>query len=131
VTLLAGAGNIPALATGVTTWNSATTVATCDLLSNHLSANTPKSQSTNIYPTTTTAPGSEFIWRGPYQSSIQADPWGYRYAINIGNMTGAYPAVWVISAGPDGIIQTAFSPTAPAVGTTLMASGDDIAYRIQ
>ncbi len=131
VTLLVGTGNIPSLATGVTTWNTATTAATCDFLSNHLSANTPESQSTNIYPTTATSPGFEFVWRGPYQSSITSDPWGNRYAVNIGNMTAAYPAVWVISAGPDGIIQTSFSPAAPAAGTTLMASGDDIVYRIR
>lgn len=129
VTLLVGAGNIPALAAGVTTWNDATTVATCDLLSNHLSADTPKSQSTNIYPTTTSMPGSEFVWRGPYQASFPSDPWGNRYAVNIGNATGN--ALWVLSAGPDGIIQTTFAPAAPAVGTTLAASGDDIVYRLK
>jgi prepilin-type N-terminal cleavage/methylation domain-containing protein len=131
VTLLVGDGNIPALGTGVTLWNTATTVATCDLLSNHLSANSPKSQTTKIYPTTATAPGSEFVWRGPYQPNIPADPWGNRYAINIGNMTGVYPVVWVISPGPDGIVQTPFSPAAPAAGTTLNASGDDIVYRLR
>jgi prepilin-type N-terminal cleavage/methylation domain-containing protein len=131
VTLLVGTGNIPTLAAGVTTWNSATTVATCDLLSNHLSANSPKSQTANMYPTTTSAPGSELVWRGPYQPSIPADPWGNRYAVNIGNMTSAYPVVWVISPGPDGIIQTSFNPAAPAAGTTLNVTGDDIAFRIQ
>jgi prepilin-type N-terminal cleavage/methylation domain-containing protein len=129
VTLLVGTGNIPALAAGVLTWNDATAVATCDLLSNHLSADTPKSQAVNIYPTTTSAPGSEFVWRGPYQANFPADPWGNRYAVNIGNATGN--ALWVLSAGPDGIIQTAFSPAAPPVGTTLATSGDDIAYRLK
>ncbi len=131
VTLLVSTGNTPTLAAGVTLWNAATTAAACDLLSNHMSANTPKSQATNLYPTTATAPGSEFVWRGPYQPSFPADPWGNRYAVNIGNATAATPVVWVLSAGPDGIIQTSFSPAAPAVGTTLTASGDDIVYRIQ
>jgi prepilin-type N-terminal cleavage/methylation domain-containing protein len=131
VTLLVSTGNTPTLAAGVATWNTATTAATCDLLSNHLTADSPKSQSTNLYPTTATAPGSEFVWRGPYQTSFPADPWGNRYAVNIGNATGAFPAVWVLSAGPDGIIQTPFNPAAPAVGTTLTVSGDDIVYRIQ
>jgi prepilin-type N-terminal cleavage/methylation domain-containing protein len=135
VTLLASEGNIPTLGTGVTLWNAATTAATCDLLINHLSANNPKTQTTNIYPTTTSAPGSEFVWRGPYQTSFPADPWGNRYAINIGNMASTNAAlsnaVWVLSAGQDGIIQTAFNPAVPAVGTTLAQSGDDIVYRLK
>jgi prepilin-type N-terminal cleavage/methylation domain-containing protein len=134
VTLLASEGNIPTLGAGVTTWNTATTAATCDLLSNHLSANTPKSQATNLYPTTTSAPGSEFIWRGPYQPSFPADPWGNRYAVNIGNATSVAAssnAVWVLSAGADGIIQTVFNPALPAVGATLTTSGDDIVYRLK
>jgi prepilin-type N-terminal cleavage/methylation domain-containing protein len=134
VTLLVSQGNIPAMGTGVTTWNAATTAAACDLLSNHLTDDTPKNQSTNIYPTATTAPGSEFIWRGPYQTSFPADPWGNRYAVNIGNATSTSTnsnAVWVLSAGPDGRIQTSFNPAQPAVGTTLTASGDDIVYRLK
>lgn len=131
VTLLVSTGSIPALATSITTWDAATTVATSDLLSNHLSANTPKSQAANIYPTTTTAPGSPTVWRGPYQPSFPADPWGRRYAVNVGNMTTPSSPVWVLSAGPDGIIQTSFSPAAPAIGSTINTSGDDIAYRIQ
>jgi hypothetical protein len=106
------------------------------LLSNHLTDDTPKSQTANIYPNSVTAPGEELIWRGPYQPSFPADPWGNRYAVNIGNMVNntnpalSY-AVWVLSAGPDGIVQTAFNPPVPAVGTTLLASGDDIVYRIK
>jgi prepilin-type N-terminal cleavage/methylation domain-containing protein len=135
VTLLVSAGNIPTLGAGVATWNTATTAATCDLLSNHLSANTPKSQSTNLYPTVTSAPGSEFIWREPYQLNFPADPWGNRYAVNIGNaiLGGVVNsnAVWVLSAGADGIIQTVFNPALPAVGATLTTSGDDIVYRLK
>lgn len=132
ITLLVSDGNIP---TGIAGWRTATTAATCDLLANQMSANTPKAQTTNVYPTVATAPGSEFVWRGPYQASFPADPWGNRYAVNIGNMTSVNPAlsnaVWVLSAGPDGIIQTAVNPAAPAAGTTLAPSGDDIVYRIK
>ncbi len=129
INLLVSRGNIPALASGITLWNEATSAADCNLLSNHLSANTPKNQTTNVYPTTTTQPGSESVWRGPYQPDFPPDPWGNRYAVNIGNMSGN--AVWVLSAGPDGIIQTPFAPAAPSPGQTLLASGDDIAYRIR
>ena len=135
ITLLVSDGNTPTLASGITIWNRATTNAATDLLSNHLTVNAPKGQSGIIYPTTTSAPGSEFTWRGPYQPSFPSDPWGNRYAVNIGNMTGTNPslsnAVWVLSAGPDGIIQTAFNPGLPPAGTTLATSGDDIVYRIR
>jgi prepilin-type N-terminal cleavage/methylation domain-containing protein len=127
ITLLVSTGTVPTLGTGITIWNRATTNGTTDLLSNHLSANTPKSQSAWTYP----VPPAELTWRGPYASSFPSDPWGNRYAVNIGNWSAAYPAVWVLSAGPDGIVQTAFSPAAPAVGTTLTASGDDIVYRLR
>jgi prepilin-type N-terminal cleavage/methylation domain-containing protein len=136
ITLLVSDGNIPALGAGITLWNAATTAATCDLLLNQLAANNPKAQNTNIYPTSATAPGSNFIWLGPYQTSFPADPWGNRYAVNIGNMINntnnalSY-AVWVLSAGPNGTIETNFNPNAPAMGTTLAAGGDDIVYRIK
>jgi hypothetical protein len=55
--------------------------------------------------------------------------------VNIANMTSTNAAlsnaVWVLSAGPDGIVQTAFNPNAPALGTTLATAGDDIVYRIR
>jgi prepilin-type N-terminal cleavage/methylation domain-containing protein len=131
VTLLVSQGNTPAVAAGIGTWNTATTSAAVDLLSNHLSANSPETQVANIYPTT----GSEFVWRGPYQTEFPADPWGNRYAVNIGNMlvttATTSNAVWVLSAGRDGIIQTPWNPAAPATGTTLTASGDDIVYRLK
>ena len=135
VTLLASEGNIPTLASGVTAWNRATTTGNSDFLSNHLGANTPKSQTTNVYPTPTSAPGVEAAWRGPYQTDFPADPWGNRYAVNIGNATSTSTtlsnAVWVLSAGPDGIIQTPFNPALPAPGTVLSSSGDDIVFRLK
>ncbi len=131
VTLLVSQGNTPAVASGVSTWNSATALTSVDLLSNHLSANSPKTQTANKYP----ASGSEFVWRGPYQTDFPPDPWGNRYAVNIGNMLVSTAttsnAVWVLSAGRDGIIQTPWNPAAPATGGTLAASGDDIVYRLK
>jgi prepilin-type N-terminal cleavage/methylation domain-containing protein len=130
VTLLVSEGNIPALAGGIGTWNAATTAAACDLLSNHLSYNTPKGQGANTYPKlSTTTVNSEFVWQGPYQPNFPADPWGNRYSVNIGNVNNT--AVWVLSAGPDGIIQTPWNPGAPAAGTTLGPIGDDIVYRLK
>jgi prepilin-type N-terminal cleavage/methylation domain-containing protein len=132
--VLVSAGNAPA---GPGQWIAAvgTGVNATDLLSNHLSANTPQGQAVSLYPSTATAPGAEQQWRGPYQDTFPADPWGNRYAVNIGNFVNAGAAtsnaVWVLSAGPDGTIQTAFNPNLPAIGQTLTTAGDDIAYRIR
>jgi hypothetical protein len=100
------------------------------MLSNHLTANTPKAQTSNIYPTT-----GEFAWRGAYQQEFPADPWGNRYAVNIGNTINATNAtlsyaLWVLSAGPNGTLETEFNPNTPPAGTVLTTGGDDIAYRI-
>jgi len=84
-------------------------------------------------------PTSQFGWNGPYFSSeIAADPWGNRYVVNValidlspGAATAsgqAKMAVWVLSAGPNGIIET---PFASSILDATRAGGDDIATRIQ
>jgi prepilin-type N-terminal cleavage/methylation domain-containing protein len=131
ITLLVSQGNVPNGAG----WNTAPAAANCDLLSNHLSANTPKAQAGRVYPTLAANPGSQFVWRGPYANEFPPDPWGNRYAVNIGNWVQNNAAnanpVWVLSAGPDGIVQTPVNPAAPAAGVVLAAQGDDIVYRIR
>lgn len=83
-------------------------------------------------------PTSQFGWNGPYFSNdIGADPWGNRYLVNIGlidtspgaaTLSGQQKmAVWVLSAGPNGTIETPF--TMPILNA--VAGGDDIAYRVQ
>ena len=60
-------------------------------------------------------------WRGPYvQSGISPDPWGRRYAINVGSHTTRGATLVVLSAGPNGIVET------PFVRAGLAAGGDDI-----
>jgi prepilin-type N-terminal cleavage/methylation domain-containing protein len=94
----------------------------------------------------TNAPGyalrtatSQFGWNGPYFSSqLMADPWGNRYAVNAalvdlspGAATAsgqAKMAVWVLSSGPNGIVET---PFAQSILTALRPGGDDIGTRIQ
>lgn len=76
-------------------------------------------------------------WNGPYISTPESDPWGNRYMCNIiflepgvgavGADGRPKRAVYVISAGPDGIIQTPFEQFI----TEARVEGDDIAYRIQ
>lgn len=83
-------------------------------------------------------PGEYGGWNGPYVSAeIKGDPWGNQYVINSrwfdGGITAAdrqgrtRRAVFVISAGGNGVIETPFEqPINDAVTV-----GDDIAIRIQ
>jgi hypothetical protein len=102
------------------------------LIADHLVSNAPG------YVTRTAT--SHLGWNGPYDlpSELGSDPWGHRYIVNIGlidpspgshTSTGEpKSAVWVLSAGPNGIIDTPFNqPLTPTVTT----GGDDIGYRIQ
>ena len=76
-------------------------------------------------------------WDGPYISLPEADPWGNRYMCNVIYLkpgTGVVArdgevkrTVLIISAGPDGIIQTEFEQ----LKTNARTKGDDIAYRYQ
>jgi len=70
-------------------------------------------------------------WRGPYLEQLGADPWGNRYLVNIkhaGPGDGEPKVVWVLSAGPNGKIDT--GPSVAADGSPVPA-GDDIVYRIK
>ena len=58
------------------------------------------------------------LWNGPYLQEASADPWGNQFVVNVNGYYDATEYVWVISAGPDGDIDT--DPT----DTTLQ--GDDI-----
>jgi prepilin-type N-terminal cleavage/methylation domain-containing protein len=122
--LLAGDGNTPTAAGGAANWALAIAAANADLMAYHLISNRPKNVAGNAYSV-----AGEQMWRGPYQPTLPADPWGNRYAVNIGNTAGAN-AVWILSAGPDGIVQTAFNQAIPNNGV-LTTTGDDIGYRMK
>jgi hypothetical protein len=74
--------------------------------------------------------------RSGLRLEIGSDPWGDRYTVNVGALhdrtmaaaaapTGA--AIWVLSAGPNGIIETPFAQDAERA--TL--KGDDIGARVR
>lgn len=99
-----------------------------DLLDAHLRING------RGYVEATRGPGSG--WNGPYLSkAVPADPWGHAYVVNTGFLRGLPPsltscsrcAVFVLSAGQNGMIETPFEqPIANA-----HVFGDDLAVRIQ
>jgi len=50
-------------------------------------------------------------WKGPYSTNMKTDPWGRQYWCNAANLhptalTSGKAPVWVVSAGPDGVLET-------------------------
>jgi prepilin-type N-terminal cleavage/methylation domain-containing protein len=69
-------------------------------------------------------------WNGPYATQLPTDPWGHPYVINAVQFVQAPPPaaqipVWVMSAGPNGVIDTNI-----AAGT-ITPTLDDIGFRIR
>jgi prepilin-type N-terminal cleavage/methylation domain-containing protein len=124
VDLLISPGNVPASAQQ-TLWITGKS----DTITNQLIANAPG------YSVRTATSG--FGWNGPYLPGIGADAWGNRYMVSVGLLDattgqqaaggGIKNAVWVISAGPNGTIETLYSQPM----TTAIAGGDDIYFRVQ
>ena len=98
-------------------WNSdPVNNAATDLLHNHLVRNLPKALVS--YPTT-----GDTAWRGPYMDMPSQDPWNMPYMVNIAATdptSSAFKAV-VISAGPNGVMDTPFN-----LARDGQAQGDDI-----
>ena len=78
-------------------------------------------------------------WRGPYLAEVPVDPWGRQYVVTVdgywsrgqdrgapASVPTAGPArrrIWVLSAGPDGIIETR--------STFQAVAGDDIGVLLE
>jgi prepilin-type N-terminal cleavage/methylation domain-containing protein len=125
VDLLVSPGNVPVVA-AADTW----TTGSSDTLVNQLMSNTPTYTMKNAT--------NSFGWNGPYLStSIGSDAWNNRYAVNVGLIDTTVgvqtaggvtkSAVWVISAGPNGQLETPYGQPI----TTASAGGDDIGVRVQ
>lgn len=112
--LLVGAGAPPATrGAGTDMWAGAVRDEAVGLLDDHLT--------TNSAGYTRRAPGALFGWRGAYlQERIQPDPWGYRYAVNVRATNTRHSHTVVLSAGPDGIVESPFESDG------LPTTGDDI-----
>jgi len=105
VTLLQGAGTVPAMAGGVTGWSTATTASLDDYL---------MTDDNGCW-------GSR--WKGPYIAGVSADPWGNAYIINADQFSVAGSPLWILSAGPNGVVDT------QANSVTIV--GDDVGLRLK
>ena len=103
ITLLSGAGNTPINLDGMG-YDSTSGNAFND----HLSTN---------------ANGCYKNWKGPYMTNVTPDPWGNAYVLNSNSFPIQGKQVWLISAGPNGQIET------PSNSDTIQ--GDDIGIRIK
>lgn len=45
-------------------------------------------------------------WKGPYMAQAGLDPWGNAYVVNASKFSVANSPVWILSAGPNGQIDT-------------------------
>ena len=71
-------------------------------------------------------------WRGPYMSDFKADSWGNKYYVSTEGMkSGVAKAAFVLSAGPDGLIQTVLSQNVGTGTVAFSVGGDDIVQRIK
>ncbi len=104
VTLLQGAGVLPTLNAGLG-WDSSSP----NSYSNYLSID-----DNGCWPAT---------WKGPNIAMVSADPWGRAYVTNADKFLAASGAIWIISAGPDGIVDTA--------ATADMTANDDVGVRLR
>jgi hypothetical protein len=125
VDLLVSPGNIPTVA-AANTWTTGTTSMIADQLMTNVPAYGMK------------AATAQFGWNGPYlTSAIGTDAWNNRYAINVALLDASQgtqtsggvtkSAVWVISAGPNGVLETPYSQPL----TTAQSAGDDIGVKLQ
>lgn len=114
--LVSGTTATTAIASGTSNgWDSNTATAGIDFINDHLLTNAIG------YPTTGPA-----AWDGPYLDTVPLDPWGSPYLVNTQATFGAAGTNGakgiVISAGPDGIVQTPL-----VTAQTTVPQGDDIA----
>lgn len=71
-------------------------------------------------------------WNGPYASVLPLDPWGRPYLVYIPAIaSGELAPVWIVSAGPDGTMNS--TPTAASIvnGIDNGVTNDDIGIRLR
>jgi type II secretory pathway pseudopilin PulG len=115
--LLVGAGATPGSRVGAEGWTSPLEPGGACAIDDHLVTNRPG------YAAMSNATGSWLRqgWSGPYVGSVGPDPWGHRYAVNSRHLAdGSLADTIVLSAGPDGVIDTPFDVDGVA------PAGDDL-----
>ena len=127
--VLAGPGTYPTCDGGTITCTTATWNAlgsSTETISNQVEFDKPGGTA-NAYTTL-----GKFGWRGPYATNIGSDPWGYAYVVNSGALAfGLNQAAFVLSAGPNSKIETAFTQNIGSGSSAFVVGGDDVVARIR
>jgi len=144
VDLLVGSGTVPTVAVARATagadWDDVVDNAAVQRLEYYLVQNTPSNLAANAYRTASSMSvatefdpdsgalyNAEHAWRGAYlPGPIGPDPWGTRYAVNVeflARALGAGPSgnvndVFVLSAGPDRVVDTRFDVDGATPGSS-------------
>jgi prepilin-type N-terminal cleavage/methylation domain-containing protein len=84
-------------ADGLAAWNVGSVIGTSSL-ETYLNGNLTGVSTTNTFP--------KAGFRGPYISSLDSDPWGNRYILTASNLAATTNHAYVISAGPNGVLDT-------------------------
>jgi len=87
---------------GVATWSVSTVVAASSL-ELYVNGNLTSMNSSNTFP--------KAAFRGPYLGSVDSDPWGNRYILTASDLAGSTNHAYVISAGPNGVLDTTMDQT--------------------
>jgi type II secretory pathway pseudopilin PulG len=144
VDLLVGSGAVPTVGVARSTagadWDDAVDNGAVQRLEYFLVQNAPSNVAANAYRTSSSMSvagefdpdggalyNAEHAWRGSYlPGPVGPDPWGTRYAVNVeflARAPGAGPSgnvndVFVISAGPDRVVDTRFDVDGATPGSS-------------
>jgi general secretion pathway protein G len=86
-------------------------------------ANWPNGQTDTFYNHLTSNTRNYTSWNGPYIETVEEDPWGNEYRLWARGFSNANEHAWVVSAGPNGDIETDETATTPG--------GDDLAIMLR
>lgn len=96
-------------------WGTVSSVISSTSLETYLNGNFTGMSTTNAFP--------KAGFRGPYVGSMESDPYGNRYILTASDLAGSTNHAYVISAGPDGKLDTTMDQ---AITGQFAVGGDDI-----
>jgi prepilin-type N-terminal cleavage/methylation domain-containing protein len=133
--LASSTGTFPAMGAGKN-WSAATftngTVASgcVEDFTSHLITGKSRASTDSLYARASNPEDpNSFGFRSGLISADQADPWGHKYVANVAALGHTGQAVWVLSAGPNGVMETAVADTGFFASQAVV--GDDIGFRLQ
>jgi prepilin-type N-terminal cleavage/methylation domain-containing protein len=114
-TLIGGSnGGNPGNGTASPAWAVSSNIATA-ALETYLNGNNTGVSTTNPFP--------KRGFNGPYIGNMEMDPWGNKYLLTAADLAGTTNHAYVISAGPNGMMDTTLDQS---VTGTFTIGGDDV-----